>query len=291
MIVAEIGIYEKALPKNLSWLEKLTLVKELGFDFLEFSIDESDERMARLEWSNSDITEVREAIMQTSVPIRTLMLSAHRRYPLGSLDESVQKKSIKMGKQAINLSEQLGIRHIQLAGYDVFYEEKSVKTRELFLVNLAKLVRYAASKDIMLDIETMDDPFINTLEKIAQIKRRIKSPWLQAYPDLGNLSAWSPDTVAKDIENHIDLITHIHLKDTHAVTKSSPGKFKDVPFGDGIVDFDGLFQLLKNLNYDGCYTIEMWSENDPNPLDKIQEATNFFEPLFEKYQIRGSREC
>lgn len=289
--MAEIGIYEKALPKKLSWPEKLTLVKKLGFDFLEFSIDESPERMARLNWTEEKIAEVRTAIEQTGIPLRTLMLSAHRRYPLGSPDIEVQKKSLELGRQAIDLCEKLGIRHIQLAGYDVFYEKKSVKTRELFMMNLAVLVKYAAAKDVMLDLETMDDPFINTLEKIHQIKQRIKSPWLQAYPDLGNLSSWSPDTVAADIEKHMGLITHIHLKDTQAVTADYPGKFKDVGFGEGIVDFDGLLQLLTNLGYDGCYTIEMWSEDDEKPLERIREAQKFFAPLFEKYQIRRDKKC
>ena len=40
-----IGIYEKALPKTVTWRERLILAKELGFDFVEMSIDETDERL------------------------------------------------------------------------------------------------------------------------------------------------------------------------------------------------------------------------------------------------------
>lgn len=49
-----IGIYEKATPKHFNWLERLQFAKELGFDFVELSIDESDERLARLEWSKKN---------------------------------------------------------------------------------------------------------------------------------------------------------------------------------------------------------------------------------------------
>ena len=49
-----IGIYEKATPKHFNWLERLNFAKELGFDFVELSIDESDERLARLEWSKEE---------------------------------------------------------------------------------------------------------------------------------------------------------------------------------------------------------------------------------------------
>lgn len=46
-----LGIYEKALPRDISWEKRLELAKELGFNFVELSIDESDKRLARLDWS------------------------------------------------------------------------------------------------------------------------------------------------------------------------------------------------------------------------------------------------
>jgi L-ribulose-5-phosphate 3-epimerase UlaE len=48
-----LGIYEKALPKDLSWPERLVLAKSCGFDFVEMSVDETDERLSRLEWSTT----------------------------------------------------------------------------------------------------------------------------------------------------------------------------------------------------------------------------------------------
>ena len=38
-----VGIYEKALPVDLVWEERLRLAAQAGFDFVELSIDESDE--------------------------------------------------------------------------------------------------------------------------------------------------------------------------------------------------------------------------------------------------------
>ena len=46
-----LGIYEKALPAGECWLERLQLAKQLGFDFVEMSVDETDERLSRLDWS------------------------------------------------------------------------------------------------------------------------------------------------------------------------------------------------------------------------------------------------
>lgn len=50
-----IGIYEKATPKNFTWRERLAFAKELGFDFVEMSVDESDSRLARLDWTKKSV--------------------------------------------------------------------------------------------------------------------------------------------------------------------------------------------------------------------------------------------
>jgi L-ribulose-5-phosphate 3-epimerase UlaE len=43
-----LGIYEKAMPDNLRINEKLKLAKLAGFDFMEISIDESDEKLNKV---------------------------------------------------------------------------------------------------------------------------------------------------------------------------------------------------------------------------------------------------
>lgn len=287
MTVNAIGIYEKALPQNLSWEEKFKLVHDLGFNFLEFSIDESDARLARLDWNKKQRADFRDAMWKTNSRINTLMLSGHRRYPLGSHDKNKRDKALSMMKKAIDLAVDLGIRNIHLAGYDVYYETKDVVSREWFVENLEKCVHMAAKKMVMLSIETMDDPFINSLSKIRHYKKLISSPWLQAYPDLGNLSAWPENDVSKELENNINNIVAVHLKDTQPVTSTSKGKFKNVDFGDGCVDFEGLLRLLVRMKYNGSYTLEMWTgdNKDSDPISEIKRAKKYFDDLFSKVGI------
>lgn len=286
MTVNPLGIYEKALPNDLSWEEKFNLVHELGFNFLEFSIDESDDKLARLNWSEQERDDFRKAMWKTHSRINTLMLSGHRRFPLGAYDEETRRKSLEIMQKAISLAADLGIRNIQMAGYDVYYDKKSVKSRELFVENLKKCVQMAAEKLVMLSIETMDDPFINSLTKIAHYKKLIRSPWLQGYPDLGNISAWPENNVAEDLENNIEDIVAVHLKDTKAVTPTSKGQFKNVPFGKGCVDFEGCLKTLVRLGYSGSYTIEMWSGDDKEPIAEVKHAKKYFDKLFEKVGIQ-----
>jgi len=281
-LVTTIGIYEKALPKDISWPERLKLAKELGFDFVEMSIDETDERLKRLDWSDKEILEVYQATLETGISIYSICLSGHRRFPFGSEDPKKREKALEMMRKAVNLASKLGVRNIQLAGYDVYYERKTQLSREYFIENLKKSVAIAAAKQVMLSIEIMDDPFINSLTKFKQIQKQINSPWLQVYPDIGNLSAWPENNSGYELELGIENIVAVHLKDTMRVTDNFSGKFKEVPWGQGNVDFLGNFKTLKRLGYEGTFLIEMWSETEEEPEKAIREAQKFLYPIMEE---------
>ncbi|GBU11288.1 L-xylulose 5-phosphate 3-epimerase [Erysipelotrichaceae bacterium] len=270
-----LGIYEKALPKNISWLERLQLVAELGFDFLEISVDETDERLARLNWSLGEQLEVVCACKLTKIPIRSLCLSANRRYPLGSMDESIRIKALEIIEKACALALSLGVRVIQMAGYDVYYEQKSEQTKANYITGMKEALKIAARYQIVLAIETMDDPFMSSITKYLEIKKQLPSPWLQVYPDLGNLSAWPENDVSVELEKGKDEIAAIHLKDTLAVSEEFPGKFRDVPFGSGCVDFLSHLKKLVELDYSGPFLLEMWSEDSVDFKSEISEAKKY----------------
>ena len=115
-----LGLYEKSMPNNLSLVEKLQTVKACGFDYLELSIDETEEKLARLDWNDRQISELKKSIEENGVPIRSVCLSGHRKYPLGHPDVAVRQKSLLIMEKAIVLAAKLGVRMIQLAGYDVY---------------------------------------------------------------------------------------------------------------------------------------------------------------------------
>ena len=136
-----LGLYEKSMPNTLSWEEKLKVVKEAGFDYLEMSIDETEEKLARLDQS---VDEIEKAIEKTGVPIKSICLSGHRKYPLGSHDPKIRERGMEIMEKAICLAARLGVRVIQLAGYDVYYEEGDFQTRDYFKMNLKEAAIMAA---------------------------------------------------------------------------------------------------------------------------------------------------
>ncbi|WP_349763488.1 L-ribulose-5-phosphate 3-epimerase [Fusobacterium sp. SYSU M8D902] len=276
-----LGIYEKALPKNITWRKRLEYAKELGFDFVEISIDETDERLARLDWSLDERKEFVLAVLETGVRVPSMCFSGHRRFPLGSENEEIRKKSLELMKKAIELASDLGIRNIQMAGYDVYYEKSNENTKKLYIEGMKQSLKWAEQANVMLSIEIMDHPFMNSIPKYLELAQELKSPFLTVYPDIGNLTAWG-NNVRMQLIKGKGQISAIHLKDTLAVTPDFPGKFKDVPFGEGCVDFIELFKVLKELNYTGPLLIEMWTEKSENPLEEIKKAKEWIEDKMKK---------
>ena len=64
-----IGLYEKALPSSLKITEKLQIAKQSGFDYIEISIDESDEYLAKLDWPIITRRELTSQSQELNLPI------------------------------------------------------------------------------------------------------------------------------------------------------------------------------------------------------------------------------
>ncbi|MFC6276244.1 L-ribulose-5-phosphate 3-epimerase [Psittacicella hinzii] len=270
------GLYEKALPAYLSWEEKFKTAQELGFDYLEMSVDESDEKLARLDMSLEQRLALKRTMLEMNFNIPSMCLSAHRRFTFGSHDPAIREQAKQILIKAVQLAIDLGIRNIQLAGYDVYYEEQDEQTLENFKQGMLWAAEYAAQRQIMLSMEIMDTEFMSSISRWLEYDKLVNNPWFAVYPDLGNLSAWG-NNVAIELTKGIGKITAIHLKDTLAVTPTCKGQFRDLPFGAGCVDFVGGFKILQELQYKGSLLIEMWATSLEDPVAQIAQAKAWLE--------------
>jgi L-ribulose-5-phosphate 3-epimerase len=269
-----VGIYEKALPKNLGWPERLRAAREAGYDFMEISVDETPERLARLDWTLAERLAFFRTSREEGVPVPSMCLSGHRRFPFGSADAATRAQAAELMRKAIEWACDTGIRVIQLAGYDVYYEPGTPDSRSRYLEGMQQALELAARHQVMLALEIMDTSFMNSISKYLALKAQLPSPWLRVYPDLGNLSAWGND-VADELRRGIDDIVGVHVKESRPVAPGFPGAFRDVPFGEGGVDFVRCFGTLHELRYAGPFLVEMWTEKAADPLAEIRLARDW----------------
>ena len=272
----KLGLYEKAMPAGLSWQEMMTAGREAGFDQLEISIDETDARLARLEWP----AEQRLALMRegeaTGFPVRTMCLSGHRKYPLGSRDESVRQRGMEIMEKAIRFACDTGIRLIQLAGYDVYYEDGGDDTRAMFAENLAKSVEIAARYGVTLGFETMETPFMDTVSKGMAYVSEINSPYLGMYPDLGNLTngcyLYGLD-IGGEIRSGYGHTYAMHLKET------VEGVYRDMDFGTGRVDFVSGIREAADIGI-RLFTAEFWHDGSEDWRGRLKRTNEFIRTQF-----------
>lgn len=254
-----LGLYEKSMPGELSWKEKLEAAKAAGFDFVEMSIDETEEKLARLDMPWGERLVLVSMMRIIDMPIRTMCLSGHRKYPLGSHDPAIRERGMEIMRKAIRLADDLGIRIIQLAGYDVYYEESDSETRRYFAENLKKAVELAAGAGVVLGFETMETEFMNTVEKSMEYINEVSSPYLNVYPDIGNITnaakAYGTD-VHEDLRTGRGHLAAMHLKET------KPGHFREIPFGQGHVDFERAVKTAWELGV-RKFVAEFWYTGSP----------------------------
>jgi predicted hexulose-6-phosphate isomerase len=277
-----LGVYEKSMPNTFSIKEKLIEAKMAGFDFMEISIDESDEKLGRLKWDKDQRFEIVKAIYETGIGIMTMCLSGHRKFPLGSEDEKVRERGMEIMRDAIDLAVDLGIRVIQIAGYDEYYKPSNENTKKLFLENLKRSTEIAARKGVMLAFETMETELMNTVEKAMDYVNKVNSPFLQVYPDLGNITNASviyKSKVADDIVIGRDHIVAMHLKET------IPGVYREIPYGTGHVDFESAIKITSKMGIN-LFVGEFWYVDNEDWQYQLKFANNFLRTKLGKYYKR-----
>lgn len=267
----QLGLYEKAMPNTLSFHQKIQLTKKHGFDFIELSIDETNEKLARLDWDDTSIDIIKETLRREDCFIQSICLSGHRKFPLGSESKAIREASLKIMEKAIILAHKLGVRYIQIAGYDEYYLPSNDQTKAYFIEGLKQSIVMASTYGVILAFETMETPFMNTVEKAMYYVQLIDSPYLKIYPDVGNLTnaqQGQADLVSKDILSGKGHIVAGHLKET------KPNIFRNLHYGEGHTHYPVCIQALVDCGV-RLFVGEFWYTGNEDWEIRLSQANQF----------------
>lgn len=274
-----LGIYEKAIPLQLSWNDKFSLAKEAGFDFIEVSIDGLEPRINRLNWTQEQIQELRMLAEQFEMPFQTMAFTANRYYPLGDCDPIIRNKGLEYAKKAIELASQLKIQVVQLASYDVRGHESTKQSQKNFYDSLMILAQEAKRFNLVIATEVLEDvPFFSTIKQGAKIIKRLNHPNLKLYGDLGNVASLGLDS-AHDLKYHQNQLIACHIKD--AVL----GNDRNIPYGTGLVDFDACMKQFVTMNYTGYFVAEAWSEEKYTDGSNLKIIHDFIRGWMKRFNL------
>ena len=275
-----LGLYEKAIPVGFDFPEMFRIARDNGFDRLEISVDETDWRLERLEWDPARQRELGMISRAMGTPLLTMCLSGHRKYPFGSHDAEIRKRSMDIMEKAIRFADNAGISIIQLAGYDVYYEKGDEDTRKWFGENLREAAMMAAKSGVVLAFETMETPFMDTVGKSMKYVTEVGSPWLGVYPDIGNLknaAVLYGHDVVDDMMLGDGHIFAVHLKET------KPGLYRDMNFGqaDGHTEYERCIEASLKMGV-RIFTGEFWYQKGQDYVRTISDSSRFLREKIDK---------
>lgn len=263
-----LGIYEKALVSTPDWAAFFAQARHGEFDFVDLSVDETPERAARLDWTSAERERVRLAAQASGTQIGGICLSLHRGVMPGSADPSMRRRAAEVYRKGIDLAGDLGVGVVQVAGYYAYYEPDDPAARQRYIDTLLEAVPYAARAGIILGIENVDGHDIASIPDAMALVELANSPWVQCYPDVGNIAEHGGDAT-EELRAGEGHMVAIHVKDV------LPGQPRRIPFGTGVADFDAAFAELARQRWSGRMMLEMWNDNAPDSLDKCRVARDF----------------
>ncbi len=221
------------------------------------------ERPVSAEMSQSARREFRDFAAQQNLRISALCAD----FGCGFLDPARNDELVAKSKKCVDLAVDLGTDVITTHIGTIPDDEQNPKWR-IGLEALSDLSEYAASKGVSLACETGP-------ESIPVLKR-----FLDRIPTAAIGVNYDPANLVMGGFEHLDgvgivgnYIFHTHAKDGVRVD----GQPKEVPLGEGAVDFPEWLKRLDAIGYDGFLTIER--EVGLDPVGDITKAVQFLRTL------------
>jgi L-ribulose-5-phosphate 3-epimerase len=210
----------------------------------------------------------------------------------GFQDKSVNAEKIAKSKQILDLAVELGV-NVVTTHIGVVPNDKNSQIYEAMHIACDELSSYAKSMNAFFAIETGPE----TADTLKGFLDGLSSKGVSVNFDPANMVMVTGDDPVKGVYTLRDYIVHTHAKDGIRLREVDPRQvygslgyepldhekmaqaaesgdiFREVPLGEGSVDWNGYLQALVDIDYKGYLTIER--EVGANPEEDIAKAVKF----------------
>jgi len=225
-----------------SWQHEFKLASELGIDYIEL-IAEVKHNPKNPIWSDDGIDKIKQLVEINKLTLHALCNDYIVEHKL--LDDSVVEQNIELIQQA----EKLSIEKYIMPLFEL--SELKVNNMDTFIEPIREIANNANNYGITTCLET-----ILTGEELMKLLDIVDLPYVKVVYDTGNRVAFGHNLSA-DIKLLKDRIAHVHIKDKNKENQN-------VLLGTGLVNFEEVFDALRDVKYHGPYTFE--TTRGKNPL-------------------------
>ncbi|PYQ49580.1 MAG: xylose isomerase [Acidobacteria bacterium] len=232
------------LPRELPFLDRYKMAVGAGFAGVEMQTV-ADPKQA---------DEAREAASKTGLRIHSVMNSDHWKFPLSSPEPDVVDKSVAGMETSLRNAKLWGADTVLLVPAVVnpqtSYREAWSRSQKVIRERILPL---ASELKVVVAVEEVWNKFLLSPLEFAQYLDEMKSPWVKAYCDVGNVVFYGyPQDWIRTLGPRI---AKVHLKDFKLDRPN--GKFTWVNLGEGDIDWVEVRKAFDDVSYDGWTTTEL----------------------------------
>lgn len=257
------GISYFMIKEDLSLIDKFKLVKDVGFDGVEFNSP-----------LQLDINEVLEAADKTGIEIPSTVNKDHWNMPLSSSNPEVRKQIIESVNKTIQQSHSLGADTVLIVPgvvqenmpYELAYKNS--------LSSIRKLIPTVEKYNMKIGLENVWNNFLISPVEVKNFLDEINHPLVGWYLDVGNVLRYGwPEHWIQTLNTKI---FKVHAKGFSRTKMEQEGLRKgfNVELLESDVNWKAVITALKENNYKGQWITLEVSGGDRNYLRKLSNELN-----------------
>jgi hexulose-6-phosphate isomerase len=251
------GINIWSFPAGMKIEECMKVAKEAGFEGIELALTEDGE--INLSSKEHDILRFKEMAEDIGIEISGFAAGLYWKYPFTSSQRNIREKAKDICKRQLEIASILGVDTIlvvpgvvgvdfmpgaEVVEYDVAYNRA--------FEALTQLVPEAERLKVCIGVENVWNKFLLSPLEMRDFIDKIKSNYVGAYVDVGNIIYIGYP------EHWIKILGHkikkVHIKDYRRSGSSLSG-FVDLFSGD--VNYPKVIDALQEVGYNGYLNAEM----------------------------------
>jgi len=256
----------QSFPLN-SWEDEFYLAKEIGFELIEWVLDENIQDNPIL--NKKYFSKINFVKNETGININSICCDYFMKNSLSKNSKSFSEKNLEIMNFLIE--ESCPLNNIKIIDLPLVGEEslKRKKISEDYKNVLLKLEKKILGNNLMVALETDLGP-----NELKDFLKNFNKNAVTVNYDMGNSAFWEFEA-KKEFLSYGKLISNVHIKDC------TPKNYT-VQLGNGNVNFDEIFLLLKKNNYKADFILQAArGENDFQIAKKqFQFAKKYVEKFF-----------
>ena len=257
------GLGFEMIKEDLSLADKFKLVKDLGFDGIEFN--------SPIDFNKSEILEAKE---KSGIELPSVVNKDHWAKPLSDPDPQVREQCIQSVAQSLQDVKDFGGDTVLVVPGVVNEKVSYEDAYRTSLNSIRKLIPYAEKTGMQIGLENVWNNFILSPVEAKHFLDEINHPLIGWYFDVGNILRYGwPEHWIKTLNSRI---MKLHIKEFSRDLMNKEGLWAGfkVNLLEGDNNWPVVMKAVSDINYRGGWITAEVSGGDRNHLKKISEQMN-----------------